>query len=1204
MHLENPGIIQRGVEEFENEIEFFLAKLYEINHDDETLSCKINTFKRMKLSRDCDSKRVNLERTRRLITHLCNRGQYQFLYDTFKKNYFDLWTSNIQTIQQHELVITIQNRIQKDNTGLELSEFIYNTLFSLEDFRMSIQNGIISDYLNVFTRFWCHHKRSTQIICNVYLTFDCMYKRYRATISASNKENEYLGFIQNANSFLKSIILSIHPATSHSYMIGSVPISLVGLLLSVFISINEIRDFSYSSQISVTERLKEAVGGKYEKPFFMLKKIFEMFVELQIINQDLKKLYLEILRRYYLKIFEEKKSLGFKDFVNFVREALELERSLLVTYNNRDLLYTSNFGSSSSKLDTSLLSLINQDQKIPLNAFRDTSPTDISSFDQFNEDYETSWDLFVFNVELNILDVLISDDIIHHYSKSNQGLSCLTLLVSNEEFEILTFLFNVFKRKNKEQLFRKELEKCIIEQGLDLVKQLPKYRFLDPSEMKDHRKTNSIFETYLQNIKGLLEFYLKIERIWKRSFIEDEKIRNLCINEAWVQILNCDDTLAKEIMRGFSILIHHILVRSYNFHKGENVDLRSGGTQKRLSRANLDIICWNVNNSSSGNSLEGTSNSSDIKTREYFESIIYLFKCSNYKDYFQNYYHQLLSQRIVYYFTNNRIGFGSNQGEILKYYLGWSLSSALGSNIEMLINKVDIYEIYLMKLLYTECGYTFISKSNFVIKDWFASQSIFKFYLLESIGHQMAPSVKIVEDANSESSCLRKDENLKIEFGNFSHRKKRITKNLSTTICEEIHFWLKSEDLKMKYESSSLDNVGLAENDEVGDFIISSGVPSEIQKSQENEELEKEIVLKNIKYEVPFSLIVLSSTNWPLRNYKNGEDGAKNTGIINEESCLPLNFLECELFSKYNGNIDIQHIHNEMQLYQQFYTKIYSRTLTWSYFLGTCIMDYCMHALGRQRLRMILTLQQGILLLCFNEEKIFVELRREQYLALKDNIGRLFDPIRLLVARVGLEGEMVEVAEEKELELPPLLILHEENKDNVKIEYNINFDTIIKNYVGSGEFDQSKEYLMNYASGLNTIDFSSDFCLDYIYKEKDYLDENMSRNEKGCNGREEQYSFDYDSLKSNNYISLFKNNKYRIEAIIMKFLKHKQKSSLLNLIQVVMKEFSLNKDDNVDSIHQNNKIINGEILKILNSLIQRDLIEIDSENEHFYNYIP
>ncbi|CAD98445.1 hypothetical predicted multi-pass transmembrane protein, unknown function [Cryptosporidium parvum] len=499
-------------------------------------------------------------------------------------------------------------------------------------------------------------------------------------------------------------------------------------------------------------------------------------------------------------------------------------------------------------------------------------------------------------------------------------------------------------------------------------------------------------------------------------------------------------------MRGFSILIHHILVRSYNFHKGENVDLRSGGTQKRLSRANLDIICWNVNNSSSGNSLEGTSNSSDIKTREYFESIIYLFKCSNYKDYFQNYYHQLLSQRIVYYFTNNRIGFGSNQGEILKYYLGWSLSSALGSNIEMLMNKVDIYEIYLMKLLYTECGYTFISKSNFVIKDWFASQSIFKFYLLESIGHQMAPSVKIVEDANSESSCLRKDENLKIEFGNFSHRKKRITKNLSTTICEEIHFWLKSEDLKMKYESSSLDNVGLAENDEVGDFIISSGVPSEIQKSQENEELEKEIVLKNIKYEVPFSLIVLSSTNWPLRNYKNGEDGAKNTGIINEESCLPLNFLECELFSKYN-------------------------------------------------------------------EKIFVELRREQYLALKDNIGRLFDPIRLLVARVGLEGEMVEVAEEKELELPPLLILHEENKDNVKIEYNINFDTIIKNYVGSGEFDQSKEYLMNYASGLNTIDFSSDFCLDYIYKEKDYLDENMSRNEKGCNGREEQYSFDYDSLK-------------------------------------------------------------------------------------------
>ncbi|POM84026.1 hypothetical protein CmeUKMEL1_10335 [Cryptosporidium meleagridis] len=1201
MHLENTSIIQRGLEEFENEIEFFLAKLYEINHDDEALSCKINTIKRMKLSRECDSKKVNLERTRRLITYLCNHGQYQFLYDTFKKNYFDLWNNNFQTIQQHELVTTIQNRIQRDNTGLELSEFIYNTLFSLEDFRMSIQDGIISDYLNLFTRFWCHHKRSTQIICNVYLSFDCMYRRYRATISASNKENEYLGFIQNANSFLKSIILSTHPATNHSYMIGSVPISLVGLLISVFISLNEIRDFSYSGQICVTERLKEAVGGKYEKPFFMLKKIFEMFIELQIINQDLNKLYLEILRRYYLKVFEEKKSLGFKDFVNFVREALELEKSLLVTYNNRDLLYTSNVGDSSSKLITSLLSLIHQDRKIPLNVFRDTSPTDISSIDQYNDYYETNWDSFVFKVELNILDVLISDDIIQHYSKNNQGQSCLTLLVSNEEFEILTFLFNVFKRKNKEQLFRKELEKCIIEQGLDLVKQLPKYRFLDPNEMKDHRKTNSVFETYLQNVKGLLEFYLKIERIWKKSF-EDEKIRNLCINEAWVQILNCDDTLAKEIMRGFSILIHHILVGSYNFHKGENVDLRSGGTQKRLSRVNLDIICWNIN-TCSGNSLEGASNSSEIKTREYFESIIYLFKCSNYKDYFQKYYHQLLSQRIVYYFTNNRIGFGSNQEEILKYYLGWSASTALGNNIEMLMNKVDIYEIYLMKLLYNECGYAFISKSNFVIKDWFAGQSIFKFYLLESIGHKLAPSVKIVEDSNSEP-YLRKDENLRIEFGSFSHRKKRIAKTLSTTICEEIHFWLKSEDLKMKYESSPLNGVGLIENDEVGDFIVSSGVPSEIQKTQESEELEKELVLRNIKYEVPFSLIVLSSTNWPLGNYNNGVDGAKNAGIINEESCLSLNFLDCELFSKYNDNMDIQCIHNEMQLYQQFYTKIYSRTLTWSYFLGTCIMDYCMHAFGRQCLKMILTLQQGILLLCFNEEKAFVELRREEYLALKDNIGRLFDPIRLLLARVGLEGEMEEVAEEKELVLPPLLILDEENMNNIKIEYNIDFDTIIRNYVESGEFDQSKEYLINYASGLNTIDFSSDFCLDYIYKEKDYLDENKSRSEKRCIGREKQYSFDYDSLKSNNYISLFKNNKYRIEAIIMKFLKHKQKSSLLNLVQVVMKEFSLNEDDNVDSIHQNNSIINAEILKILNSLIQRDLIEIDSENEQFYNYIP
>ncbi|KAH8582868.1 cullin domain containing [Cryptosporidium sp. chipmunk genotype I] len=1207
MHLENPDIVQRGKEDFENEIEFFLAKLYEINHEDEAMSCKINSFKRMRLTKESDSKRVNLERTRRLITHLCNHGQYQFLYDTFKRNYFDLWTSNMQAIQQHELVSIIQKMVQKDGTvGPELFEFIYNTLFYQTDSREWIQSGILDEYLNIFTKFWCHHKRSTQIICNVYLSFDYMYKHYRATMSVSNKENEYLGFVQNANSFLKSIILCVHPTTYHSFLIGSIPISLVGLLLSVFLSLNEVRDFSHSSGTSFIEGLKEAIEGKYEKTFFMLKKIFEMFIELQIINQDLKQLYLEVLRRYYLKVFEDKKSLGFKDFVNFVREALELEKGLLVTYNNRDLLYNNSIGSSSSKLNTSLLSLVHQDQKILLNVYGDNFSTDISSFGRNGEEDVINWDLFVFNVELNILDVLVSDDIIHHYSKSNQGQSCLTKLVADEEFEILTFLFNVFKRKSKDQLFRKELERCIVEQGLNLVRQLPKYRFLDSAEMKDHRRTNSIFETYLGNLRGLLELYLKIERVWKRSFMEDEKIRNLCINEAWVQILNCEDTLAKEIMRGFSLLIHHILVRSYYFHQGENVDSRSGGAQKRLSRVNLDIISWNVSASSNDNSPEGASDGSDIKTREYFDSIIYLFKCSNYKDYFQKYYHQLLSQRMVYYFTNNRVGFGGNQREILKYYLDWSATSALGSNIEMLMNKVDIYEIYLMKLLYIECGYTFINKSNFVIKDWFACQSIFKFYLLESIGHGMAPNVDILENSNSKSALLREDKKLIVEFGNFSQRKKRITETLTTSICEEIHSWLKSEDLKIGYEASSLDGVGLAEGDEVGDFVISSGVPSEIQKSQENEELEKEKVLKNIQYDVPFSLIVLSSSNWPLRNYIGGTDGAKSNNITKDQSCLSLNFLECELFSKHIGNADIQRIRNEIQLYQHFYTKIYSRTLTWSYSLGTCIMDYCMHELGRQRLKMILTLQQGILLLCFNEKNNFVSLRRDQYLAFKDNISRLFDPIRLFVSRMGLDGRWEEVVEDKELELPPLLKLFECNRDedNVKIEYNLDFDTAIRTHVRSGELDQSKRCVLNYASGLNTMDFSSDFCLDYIYKEKDYLDENMSRKEKAGNEREGKYSFECDSLKSNNYISLFKNNKYRIEAIIMKLLKHKQKSSLLNIIQVVMKEFSLISDCNVDNIHQDNKIINGEILKILNSLIQRDLIEIDSENEQFYNYVP
>ncbi|KAJ1609640.1 cullin domain-containing protein [Cryptosporidium canis] len=1100
-------------------------------------------------------------------------------------------------IQLHELALAIKSQIQGEDGRMEPSDFIYSFLLGNSEVRERLGNDVLDDYLAVFAKFWCHHKRSTQIVCNVYLSFDYMYKRYRPGQSYSGRENEYQGFVQNANSFLKSIILDQSEDLSQAQMVDAMPVTLVAALVSAFTLLNEIKDLSLSSSSgcgTIQEGFREIVSSKYERTFFKIRKVFEMFISLDMVNGYLMMLYLDVLGSYYLRVLESKRALGFKEFIIFVKEALELEKSLLATPNNRDVLLIPEGGPESIQR-TSLLSFIQHGHKLQIEESRDGSSLDDSSLLQ-SEEEETGWDTFALNVEHKVLDILLSDDILPHYSKINNGQSSLTALVDNEEFEMLMFLFKSFGKRGREHIFRKEFERCIVELGLQLVEQLTKYRCLDVSEMRDHERTSSVLESYLGSLRGLLELYLKIERIWKTSFMEDDKIRSLCMNDAWIQIMNSNDNLSKEIMRGLSVLTHHMLVKSYYFNQTESLSVpRSGGTQHFISRANLDIINWSIKHASSGDAVQGLAADSKPSTREYFESIIHLFRASNSKEHFQTFYHQLLSQRLIYHFTNNKLGFGGNQEEICRYYRGWASPPASESNLEMLTNKIDTFDIYLMKLLYNECGYTFINKSNFVIKDWFISQSIFKFYLMESIGFNLGPFMESLDVSSSEPLDSEEESGV-LAFGDFSQRKRRITKSLNSSLCENIHSWLKSEDIKANFGASCWDGARFAENIQDGDLLISTGVPADIQKRLNMEEMKKEEVLRRIQYAAPFSIAVISSTSWPVRNL-DACDGANNTGTSKKDKDA-LNFLECGLFVNSKGNSAVRGIQNELRLYEQFYTKIYSRTLTWSYFLGSCVLDYCMHAERRQRLQMILTLQQGVLLLCFNTADRVV-LDRTQYSLLRDNLGRLFVSNVVLVDRS-------EVGERKEVELPPVLRLHED-EEQVQIEYNVDFDVAVGDFMGSSG---SGEYMLDYVSNLPTVDFSSDFSLDYIYKERDYLDENRGVIERreGEGGeqleRGAHYGSQYDNLKSKNYISLFKSNKYRVEAIIMRFLKQKQESPLLNIIKVVMEELSLDDDENNDESIQDNKIINGEILKILSSLIRRDLIEVDSENEHIYHYIP
>ncbi|KAF7456052.1 cullin domain containing protein [Cryptosporidium felis] len=1223
MQIASPEFAYGADEEFESEIEFFLARIYGLSDGEEALSTRVSSTKRIRLTNNGRSQgKINLERTRRLVIHLCNHGKYEFLYNTFKKNYFEIWTGNLQAIQRHQLLLAvIRPRTEKSKEVCPekpILELVFGERAQME---------LLKDYLSAFTRFWCHHKRSTQVICNVYLYFDCTCRRFNPVIRGSETES-YLGFVQNADSYLRTIILE-ELSDSEVGSKPKMPISVVGVLVSIFRVLNQVRDQFLRDETCCS--LGRASVDKFDQSFFMARKMFEMLIRLGIANHELKELYSKILERYYLDLLETKKSLDFKKFVAFLKKSLDIEKTLLATLNNKKVL----FGSEDSnwRLEVSFLSSVPRDPegyrgrfgdgskigtlKLPFLGAQDESEQ-LEGEENVSTENSSSgpgWDLFVFQAELKVLDVLVSDELMQFYSKINNGRSCLAQLVTQEEFETLTFLFNIFLRKGKERLFRTEFEKCIVEEGLSIIDQLTGYINLNLENLgKDHNNNKIVSEAYLEKVRNLLELYIRIERIWRMSFLEDEKMRNLCINEAWVQILNFKDSAAKEIMRGFSLLIHHLLIGSYFFHDIVTQNQKDRILQKVLSRVNLEIMNWNINSSFEIKKGEGM-------TKEYIDSIIHLFKCSNFKEYFQKYYHQLLSQRLIFYFIPNRIGFGGNPKKKLEFYLDWVLKSVPGNNAEMLLNRVNVYEIYLMKLLYNECGYTFINRSNFVIKDWFSSESIFKFYLLELYGNQLlAQNSQDVE--NPDPYSLTKD--------------KRLEKLQDSQITEKIHSWLKSEDLKIDHEIAISNHI----EDESSD-LVSNEISLELQNKQEKEELNKEEKLKEIRYEIPFSILVLSSSGWPLCS---STVIPPKTDSVQDPEDLKLqnpNFLNSELFSKFSeGNPEIKYIQDEIFLYQQFYTQIYSRTLTWSYYMGTCLIDFCISPSWRKRLKIVSTLQQAILLLCFNDlETKELKLSRTEYLKLRGNVCRLGRNSKIIVSREVVSGEGLEV-----LEFPSILKFTQdpEGGEEVTVEFNSCFEEEMARRIELGGLEEGMEFILDFTCSESGVDFGPDFSLDLICDLSEeyagYLGaggngfgEEMAterREALGCGplespfeskrpfsvamGVEDQGNGSHlRQVRSYiNYVSLvIKNNKYKVEALIMKYLKHRQKSSLLSILEVVTKELF---SDSVDSgdlesrspQNGNTRAINEEVLKILNSLVQRDLIGIDPENDQFYNYIP
>ncbi|KAH8740524.1 cullin domain containing protein [Cryptosporidium ryanae] len=1193
-----PGSSERDIEK---EIDFFLRSIYLMNENENSnefenlgeISDKVKhrEYKRIKLSETVDSDkkkgRINFGKICRLITHLCNEGKYDFIYCTFESIYMHTWKANMVNINRNEFLEIIGSRKSTyDLNSKELDIFVLELIFDSEFHKEMIESGKMSNYMNSLAKFWCHHKRSTELISNVYLYFDSMFKRFGPGIFQS--KNNYRGFVDSANFCLKNIILGESNICHSSFKdklelekheFSNLPLCLIGGLVSIMINMNVIRDRYFNCE------LNKNFGD--EMSFFVLKKIFEMFIQLGISNFGVSKIYLNVMGRYYYeKIRKNNKITEFEDYIKFLKMAVELEKSFLVTqtnfkrYNyeknnvndyNKDTITEDNY--SEINTDNSLLSFIKNDywtEDFPLSKKR---ILEVSCVD---------WNSYMENTELMLLDILISDDIISRFSKTKNGesKSYLTELIINDDYSSLKFIYNTFKKKKREDKVLDEIKKCVIELGVELSRKL----------IKDYKHSDC--DLYTSIIKEMLDLYLKIERICKESFNDNDKIRNICINDSWTFITNYNDETSKEIMLGLSLFVYNLLSVDGNEYSDLNESVIT-----EISRINIDLLYW-LNKTEQNNSmLEFINRDCNHKINKYLKSAMFVFKCCNKKENFQNFYQYLFSQKLIRSYIPNKIGVGLITKNNFNLYRKMLISKEKGDEIiEMLNIGINIFEMYFMFLLYNECGYSFINKFNVIIRDWYLSSSIFKLYILCDLFNKNT-------DINT---IFNEREDLEIKFSSYSKRLSKLS-NRSSHIYDKINFWLKLEDLS----PSETDN-----NSKVNDNYNNNETEKII-------ELKKNKIISNMNVNIPFSIIVLSSNNWSFLNKSD-------------------NFIDSELFTNYkDSNSDVSLIYNEITLYQRYYKNIYSRNLIWSFNLGICIMEYLpvnydslideIGGVKKLDIRMVLTLQQAVLLLCLNTNDN-IHLSSSHYGKLRDNISRLFNKnkITILDNNSGITLNKAIVSPILNIKEDDIYVLDEKNRkkdDDGEIYFSININNeflnkgsiiSVYNEISNLEYDKDTALLVidyvNYHysddnSNIHTKQIALNGYLDSFISPSDGL----IRNKEGGDYLFGPGDSELDGIK-NHICNTFKNNKYKVEAMIIRYLKFKKRCSFLNIIELVTKELFYTKANlfKIDDQEQNNKksIIECETSKCLEALIQRDLIEVDSNTtsnsiyQKIYCYVP
>ncbi|KAL7067911.1 hypothetical protein ACR3K2_18200 [Cryptosporidium serpentis] len=531
-----------------------------------------------------------------------------------------------------------------------------------------------------------------------------------------------------------------------------------------------------------------------------------------------------------------------------------------------------------------------------------------------------------------------------------------------------------------------------------------------------------------------------------------------------------------------------------------------------------------------------------ISTKNKINDVILLFRFSNSKDDFEVYCRKYWMRRLLNNYIILRDDF--NKKNIIMNRNNFDINyDKIDSYINDVNQKLPILEMYFLEQLYKECGIGFIGKLNFMLKDYVTSSGLFKFFLKYKDMIDLEDNDIIVKNVNS---------------------------------------WLKC------------DSIGYNNNDNNDG---NEGIPvRKYRKIERNDHLTKYFKSDILNYRIH----VIASSNWTI----------------------PSQYISIDKILR-NDRENSNYLISTLNKFETFYKLIYNgRNIQWSSILGIATIEMkifyqCMKSNLKKKnfdyfkIEINTTLQQALILLNLNEKDSIIIPEEEEKLLIRHLRGLLkTSKLYLNKCKNGETYINDEQIKNDEILLPSILINIKDtnNSENFKKDtiYKFNEEFILKlRNLYTNHKCEMGDFVLIYSVSQPYNCISNNL---HMFENCDWNEEHdiLDAEDENKEGKDNKSLKIKNSIKSTaielKSVSL-ENRQHRIEAIIIRYMKFKNKENKKDIIKYVIDNLFQNGENYEPSVTIK-KQVTQEIISKLDLLVQREYLQQDTLDNQMYIYLP